>query len=74
MYQLAQRAGVANLQDEDGNLADMSARDALFAMDMGIKGEREILGDTDSEGLVIQIRLPKGSSLGYRPNPITSNN
>ncbi len=39
---------------------NIKPRDAIAAIDIGIKGEREILGDSESTEVTIKLRLPKG--------------
>ncbi len=39
---------------------DISTRDAISAIDVGIKGEREVLGDSEQDEVTITIKLPKG--------------
>ncbi len=42
------------------NPKKIKPRDAIAAIDIGIKGEREILGDSESTEVTIKLRLPKG--------------
>jgi len=59
-YQLMQMKGVQALQLKDP--AEIKVSDAITAIDVGVKGEREITGDGADE-ITITVKWPKGLEL-----------
>jgi hypothetical protein len=47
-------------------LSRLSKKDLIKALEAGVKMEREAVGEESDENIKIEIKLPKGMSIGHR--------
>ncbi len=48
--------------------------DAIKGLDLGIRGERDIVGDSIDESVTLTLRIPKGMTFGDRPSQHSGDN